>query len=68
MAHNEVWKAFGQILPIFKEKATMWFPNGKNSIRVRIGEVPAHQDLIFTFNNSKEWRFETVDAFIKIKR
>lgn len=65
MAHNEVWKAFADLFPMHKEKVSMWFPNGKNSIRVRIGTIPAHQDLIFTFNSHKEWRFETVELFIK---
>ena len=63
MAHKEIYKIFKTIFPMYAEKATEYFPNGKNSIRIRLGEV--HQDFVFTFLSKKEWRFETVDIFAK---
>jgi hypothetical protein len=62
MAHVDIYKIFKTLFPLYMEKVTEYFPNGKNSIRVRIGEL--HQDFIFTFINPKEWKFETVDSFI----
>lgn len=66
MAHKDVYKIFKQLFPMYAEKTTEWFPNGKNSIRVRIGGT-VHYDFVFTFHTSKEWRFETVDNFINNK-
>lgn len=63
MAHKDVFEIFKTLFPMYAEKATMWFPNGKNSVRVRIDEL--RQDFIFTFLGKKEWRFETVDIFTK---
>lgn len=66
MAHRDVWKIFKQIFPMYAEKATEWFPNGKDSIRIRIDEV--HTDFIFTFHSNKDWRFETVNSFLKTNK
>ena len=38
-----------------------WFPNGKNSIRVRMGD---NRDYVFTYNDPNSWCFETVENFI----
>lgn len=36
MTHNEVYKWFELYFPLYAgENAATWFPNGKNSIRVR---------------------------------
>jgi hypothetical protein len=42
-------------------KMTEWFPNGLNSIRVRLTNG---EDFIFTYNGERNWCFETVDSYI----
>ena len=63
MTHTDIWKAFKDVLPAYAEQTTEFFPNGKNSIRVRLGSL--HRDFIFSFTSKTEWCFETVDHFIK---
>lgn len=61
MSHNEVYDQFKMFLPMYARCAETWFPNGKNSIRVR--QMGGH-DFIFTFKNDKDWRFETLTSFL----
>lgn len=61
MTHTAVLEKFKQMFPIYFEGATIWFPNGRNSIRVR---QPDHKDLVFTYNKSSDWALETCDRFI----
>lgn len=63
MTHKDVWKAFEDVLPTYANEVTEFFPNGKNSIRVRLGA--SHRDFVFTFNSKDEWSFETIERFIK---
>lgn len=62
MTHKEVFEKFEKCFPQFAETVECIFPNGKNSIRVRIAYL---RDYIFTFNDEYDWCFETVDSFIK---
>lgn len=62
MTHNEVLKLFESSFPFYKSNIETWFPNGRNCIRVR---QTNKQEIIFMFNNSKDWKLETVDSFIK---
>lgn len=66
MSHNDIYKLFELHMPSYAgEKVELWFPNGRNSIRVRsIGK----EEFIFTFNNPKDWRFETVGSYINTFR
>ena len=64
MSHRDVLIRFELMFPQYKDSMTEWFPNGKNSIRVRT-KGTYFRDLIFTFNDHLDWRFETVDMFIK---
>lgn len=61
MTHKEVYKWFKLYFPQFAEHVTEWFPNGKNSVRVR---QKNGQDFIFTYNGRTNWRFETVESFL----
>jgi len=63
MTHNDVFKHFELYFPLYGgDRIDTWFQNGKNSIRVR---QTNGQEFIFTFNGHKDWKFETVDSFIK---
>ena len=66
MTHKDIFKMFKTLFPMYSDRVTEYFPTGKNTIRVRIGEL--HQDFIFSFYGSKDWRFETVDSFTKTLR
>lgn len=63
MVHNEIIKKLELILPAYSgESITVWFPNGKNSIRIRKKDG---NEFIFTYNNKNNWKFETIDSYIK---
>lgn len=65
MTHKDLRKLFSTLFPIWETMITEWWPNGKNSIRIRVNK----HDFIFTYNSPKEWSFETVDNFItRIKK
>lgn len=64
MEHKEIYKWFELYLPQFSKHVVEWFPNGKNSVRVR---QENGQDFIFTYNGPDNWCFETVVSFINDK-
>lgn len=61
MTHNLIFECFELHLRPQARNVVEWFPNGKNSIRVRLTNG---QDYIFTYINESEWSFETVDRYI----
>lgn len=62
MTHRDVLETFKSYFPQFASNMVVWFPNGRNSVRIRqIGG----QDFVFTCNDKQDWSFETVDSFIK---
>ena len=65
MTHREVFNTymtiFGLSNDFFMSDNISWFPNGKNSIRVRRRPF---EDIVFTYHNDKSWSLETVDMFI----
>ena len=63
MTHPEILTIFKQLFPLFAGGVDEWFPNGKNSIRVRISEVDI--DYVFTYNDILDWKFETINCFLK---
>lgn len=65
MIHKEVYYWFTVHFPQFTRNIIGWFPNGKNSIRVRQSD---YKDFIFTYNGKNDWCFETVDSFIARSR
>lgn len=62
MTHVEVYKQFDSMFPEISKHVEEWFPNGKNSVRVRI---KSGSDFVFTYNDWNDWCYETVDSFIR---
>lgn len=62
MSQKEVFNKFKLYFPKFADASEMWFPNGKNSVRVRLNN---RKEVVFTFNSELDWRFETVESFMK---
>ena len=61
MTHKALFDIYKMLLGGFLGSVDTWFPNGKNSIRVRL---TTRQEVIFTYTNDKKWRIETVDMFL----
>lgn len=62
MVHKEVYKWFELYFPLYAgENVEVWFPNGKNSVRVR---QKNGQEFIFSYNGKDDWKFETRKSFI----
>ena len=55
MLQKDIFEKFKILFPMYSQAVTTWFPNGKGSIRVRLGEV--NGDFVFTFKNNNEWKF-----------
>lgn len=59
---KDVYKWFRLYFPIFDHPDNTWFPNGRNSVRIR---QPNGQEFVFTYNGTKDWKLETIDSFIR---
>ena len=62
MTHREIYGWFRVYFELYDKHVDIWFPNGKHSIRVRQANG---QEFIFTYNGKEDWRFETLDSFLK---
>lgn len=60
MSHNEIYQMFALQFPDYMVKE--WFPNGRNSIRIR---QKNEQEFVFTYLSKTDWRFETIDSNIR---
>lgn len=61
MIHNEVYGLYKECLPDHEVDTVEYFPNDRNSIRVRQNNG---QDFVFTFIEPNSWKFETIDEFL----
>lgn len=61
MIHSQIYRYFKECLPDRAKKVTEYFPNGKDSIRIRQANK---QEFIFSFNGYNKWKFETVSQFL----
>lgn len=57
MTHRDILKHFVDIMKCENDTVKCWFPNDKNSIRVR---MESGNELIFIYENETNWRLETV--------
>ena len=62
MKHVEIYEKYKEMFPELAIHIEDWFPNGKDSIRVR---VKSGSDFVFTYHNWTDWCYETVDSFIR---
>lgn len=63
MSHKDVYKLFEIYFPCYGgDKVEVWFPNGKNSIRIR---QLNKAEFIFTYHDMNNWKFETINSFLK---
>ena len=62
MVHSKVYQIFERVLPLYAgEQVEIWFPNGKNSIRIRSVDK---REFVFTYHDDKSWKFETLKNYI----
>ena len=62
MVHKVIFDIYKMLFGEKYSDVETWFPNGKDSIRVRL---KGKQELIFTYHDYKTWSLETVDMFLK---
>lgn len=66
MLHGELYeKVFKALFPQYNDKVEEYYPNGRNSIRVRL---TLGYDVIFSYDEesyNKYWTLESVPSFIK---
>lgn len=65
MSHSTVREIYADFFPDFAKNETVWFPNGRNSIRSRLS---TGAEYIFTFNSTRDWKLETVDSFLDSRK
>lgn len=70
MTHNHVYDIFVKMFPLYLSENLVYFPNGKNSIRLRgLKNFPGmrtRQDVIFSCNHDcSEWKLETMDSYLR---
>lgn len=61
MTHAQVYEKFKEHLPDQEKDVKVYFPNGRNSIRIR---KENGLEYIFTINEPRFWKFETIDQFL----
>lgn len=65
MGHKDIFEVFKNLFPDLVKDSDIWFPNGKNSVRIR---MKSGQELIFTHNKNTDWSLETVKHFLNSKK
>lgn len=67
MFHKRIYEMFVSIFPCVSNDQLIYFPNGKNSIRIRgVKSLNFNtQDVVFTTNAKQtEWKLESLDHYI----
>ena len=63
MGHKELLKSFIEHHPQWAGDVELWFPYGKNSIRVRLSN---RREYICTYDSkTKDWSVETIKSVLK---
>ena len=68
ISSKHIFTIFTRLFPMYKN--SRWIYHGKNSIKISVydSSVMYNVELIFTYNNEKEWKFETLDNYKKISK
>lgn len=61
MGHTEVFKKFKVYFPSYANQSEVWFPCGRNAVRIRL---KSKFELVFTYKNDQNWSLETINVFI----
>lgn len=62
MTHDTVFRKFTMKFPDYVKNTSIWFPNGKDSIHIRLVNG---KEFVFTIKGRDDWCFETVNSFVK---
>lgn len=62
MTHKNIYSMFTSLFPDLARSAMLWFPNGRDTIRIRQKDG---REFIFIYTSEKDWRLETADCFLK---
>ena len=62
MMPNEVLEHMKKIFPHMFEGEYVWFPHGRDSVRVRSGK---QREVIFTYLGERNWMMETADHYFE---
>ena len=62
MTHVKLAKKFEALCHADIDAIVEWFPNGRDSIRVKFDDGV---ELVFTYYNDTNWRIEPIDTFLK---
>ena len=69
MSHLKTLLLFQDIFWL-RDEIVEWFPNGANSIRIRLSDtgvlpfaISKKEDLIFTAKSRTQWKLETIDSW-----
>ena len=63
MNHVETIKVYQDMFGVALEIISEWFPNGKNSVRIRFKDRRC-VEIVFTYRNNENWRLETVKQYL----
>lgn len=61
MIHEKIFIIFEERFSDIASQSCMWFPNGKDSVRVRMKNK---QEFIFTYHGEKDWSLETINRYL----
>lgn len=66
MPHTKVYGLFKKLFPEWVTEDTIYFPNGKDSVRIRNVRSPIFpkDDLVFTGSSTSTWKLETIDNYL----
>lgn len=62
MIHKDVFKQFEMLFPKYAKKTELWFPAGKNTIRVRLTDK---REFVFRYDGMNNMQFETIHSFVE---
>lgn len=61
MVHTDIFKKYKLRCSMSNGSVNAWFPNGRNSIRVRLFDK---KEVVFTYHGPKNWKIESMGSFL----